>query len=96
MLELPDWKVLDGILVRECLFADFAAAIKFVDRLAALAEQANHHPDIDIRYNRVRLGLKSHDVGLITSRDEALARSIETLLLELTPVHRLEPRQTLS
>ena len=48
----------------------------FVNQVAGLAEQANHHPDIDIRYNRVRLALVSHDAGGITSRDAATARNL--------------------
>jgi 4a-hydroxytetrahydrobiopterin dehydratase len=48
----------------------------FVNRVAKLAEQAGHHPDIDIRYNRVKLGLVSHDAGGITARDAEAARRL--------------------
>jgi 4a-hydroxytetrahydrobiopterin dehydratase len=48
----------------------------FVNKVAVLAEAANHHPDIDIRYNQVRLGLISHDSGGITKRDASLAGRI--------------------
>jgi 4a-hydroxytetrahydrobiopterin dehydratase len=74
--ELPGWKLEDGQLVREWTFKDFVAAMAFVNRIAELAEQAGHHPDIDIRYNRVRLALVSHDAGGITSRDAEMARQI--------------------
>jgi len=74
--ELPDWKLEDGQLVRSWTFKDFAAAMVFVNQVAQLAEQANHHPDIDIRYNRVRLALVSHDAGGITSRDAEMARCV--------------------
>ena len=49
----------------------------FVNRVAALAESAGHHPDIDIRYNQVLLGLVSHDAGGITERDTSMAGRID-------------------
>jgi 4a-hydroxytetrahydrobiopterin dehydratase len=72
----PEWKLQEGKLVREWSFKDFAEAMGFVNRVAALAESAGHHPDIDIRYNRVRLGLVSHDAGGITRRDADMAARI--------------------
>ncbi|HEY4380298.1 MAG TPA: 4a-hydroxytetrahydrobiopterin dehydratase [Acidobacteriaceae bacterium] len=76
LLELPEWAVEDGTLVRFWTFADFVQAMAFVNRVAALAEQAGHHPDIDIRYNRVKLGLVSHDAGGISARDAKMARQL--------------------
>jgi 4a-hydroxytetrahydrobiopterin dehydratase len=73
----PAWKLQGGKLVREWTFQDFVEAMKFVDRVAGLAEAAGHHPDIDIRYNRVLLGLISHDAGGITRRDAAMAGRID-------------------
>lgn len=73
----PAWKLQDGKLIREWTFSDFVEAIAFVNRVAALAEAAGHHPDIDIRYNRVLLGLISHDAGGITERDMAMANRID-------------------
>lgn len=58
-------------------FADFRQAIAFVNRVADLAEAAGHHPDLDIRYNRVRVGLTTHDEGGITDKDTNLAAAIE-------------------
>lgn len=58
---------------------DFAAALAFVNVVGAAAEAANHHPDIDIRWNRVRLLLTTHDAGGITLLDLALARAIDRL-----------------
>jgi 4a-hydroxytetrahydrobiopterin dehydratase len=72
----PEWKLQQGKLVREWTFKDFVEAIAFVNHVAELAESAGHHPDIDIRYNRVQLGLISHDAGGITSRDAAMAARI--------------------
>ena len=72
----PDWKLQDGKLVREWTFKDFVEAMAFVNRVAALAETAGHHPDIDVRYNHVTLGLVSHDAGGITHRDASMAARI--------------------
>ena len=77
--DLTGWKLEDRQLVRTWTFKDFVAAMAFVNRIAELAEQANHHPDIDIRYNKVRLSLVSHDAGGITSRDAGMARRIDAI-----------------
>lgn len=71
--QYPAWKLESGKLVRDWAFKDFVQAIAFVNRVADLAEAAGHHPDIDIRYNHVRLGLVSHDAGGITLRDSKMA-----------------------
>ncbi len=72
----PAWKIQGEKLTREWTFKDFLEAMAFVNRVAAIAESAGHHPDIDIRYNRVLLGLESHDAGGITKRDAAMAAQI--------------------
>jgi 4a-hydroxytetrahydrobiopterin dehydratase len=77
---LPGWQMESGELVREYKFPDFAAAMRFVNQVADEAEKANHHPDIDIRYNRVRLALISHDSGGITQRDISMAKRITSLI----------------
>jgi len=69
----PDWAIENGTLVRFWTFNGFVEAIAFVNRVARLAEQLNHHPDIDIRYNRVKLALVSHDAGGLTARDAQMA-----------------------
>jgi 4a-hydroxytetrahydrobiopterin dehydratase len=79
MRALPAWKVEAGELTRTFLFEDFRAAIRFVNRIAEVAEEAGHHPDIDIRYNRVRLGLTTHDAGGLTAKDFDLAACIGKL-----------------
>jgi 4a-hydroxytetrahydrobiopterin dehydratase len=76
----PEWKLQGGKLVREWSFKDFVEAMQFVNRIAVIAEAAGHHPDMDIRYNRVLLGLVSHDAGGITRRDAAMAGRIDTEL----------------
>ncbi|HEX4155173.1 MAG TPA: 4a-hydroxytetrahydrobiopterin dehydratase [Acidobacteriaceae bacterium] len=76
---LGGWSLEGGELVQQRTFADFVAALHFVNHVADLAEQAGHHPDIDIRYNRVRLALVTHDAGGITANDAAMARKINDL-----------------
>ncbi len=73
---LSGWQLHDNAIERSFEFHDFAGAIGFVNQVAALAEAANHHPDITINYSRVKLVLSSHDSGGITERDIALARRI--------------------
>ena len=77
---LPDWHEQEGEIVRHIEFPDFVAAVDFVNSVAAKAEAAGHHPDIDIRYNKVRLALVSHDAGGLTQRDFDLAAAIDGLL----------------
>lgn len=77
---LPQWKLEEGKLVRDWRFPDFVAAMEFVNRVASLAEAAGHHPDIDIRYNRVRLALVTHDSGGITAKDADMAASLDKAL----------------
>ena len=77
--ERPDWSLRDGKLVRQWAFKDFVAAMAFVNRVAELSEQSQHHPDIDIRYNRVELALVSHDAGGITARDARMARQLSAV-----------------
>jgi 4a-hydroxytetrahydrobiopterin dehydratase len=76
---LPNWALRNGELVQELTFKDFVASMAFVNDVAQLAEAAGHHPDIDIRYNRVRLALVTHDAGGITQSDAALAQKINNL-----------------
>ena len=76
----PKWKLQTGKLVREWTFNDFVEAMAFVNRVATIAEAAEHHPDIDVRYNRVLLGLVSHDAGGITRRDASMAARIDAEL----------------
>ena len=77
----PNWQFIDGVLTREWKFPDFVTAMSFVNRVAQLAEEAQHHPDIDIRYNRVKLALVSHDAGGITARDARMSERLNSLVL---------------
>lgn len=71
--QIPEWSETNGAIQRTYLFKDFAGAIRFVNKVADLAEGADHHPDILIRYNKVTLTLSTHDAGGITDKDFDLA-----------------------
>ena len=73
------WVQEGGALVCERVFRDFVAALAFVNRVGELAEVAGHHPDIDIRWNRVRLALVTHSAGGLTQADLDLAGQIDSL-----------------
>jgi pterin-4a-carbinolamine dehydratase len=74
LVSVPNgWSEVGGALEREFEFADFGEAMAFVNRVAELAADANHHPDIDIRWNRVTLRWSTHSAGAITDRDRELA-----------------------
>lgn len=77
---LPKWAIKEGILSRTFAFADFVASMRFVNSVAEAAEKANHHPDIDIRYSKVTLGLITHDAGGLTKNDFALAGEADKLV----------------
>jgi len=74
------WQRDSKSIVRDFTFDDFGAAVGFVNRVAALAEQANHHPDILLHgYNKVRLELSTHSAGGLTDADFRLAGHIDEL-----------------
>lgn len=79
MQKLPGWKRNGDAVTKQFQFDDFAASMTFVNRVAELAEEADHHPDIDIRYNKVTLLLSTHSAGGLTNKDVELARQIEAL-----------------
>jgi 4a-hydroxytetrahydrobiopterin dehydratase len=73
------WRREGDQLVKETRHQDFAASLEFVNRVGALAESANHHPDIDIRWNRVTLHLSTHSAGGLTDKDLSLATDIDKI-----------------
>ena len=73
---LKGWSRNGSAIQRVFEFPDFKAAMQFVNKVADEAEHANHHPDIDIRYNKVTMSLVSHDAGGITQRDVQMAERI--------------------
>jgi 4a-hydroxytetrahydrobiopterin dehydratase len=76
---LPKWTRKGSAITRVFQFRDFSTAMEFVNAVARLAEQANHHPDIDIRYNKVTLSLTTHDEGGLTEKDFELATKADQL-----------------
>jgi 4a-hydroxytetrahydrobiopterin dehydratase len=78
--ELGDWTREDDEIVKTFEFDDFATAVEFVNGVARLAERYDHHPDIDIRYNKVRLSMSTHSEGGLTNLDFTLANDIEQTL----------------
>ena len=77
---MSDWREDGEALVRDLEFADFAQAMAFVNRVAEVAEEANHHPDILVHgWNKVRLTLSTHSEGRLTDADRDMARRIDDL-----------------
>jgi 4a-hydroxytetrahydrobiopterin dehydratase len=77
---LPGWARRGGVLTKTFAFDRFADGIRFVDRLARVADDMNHHPDIDVRYTKITIMLSTHDAGGITESDLRLAEKIEMVL----------------
>jgi 4a-hydroxytetrahydrobiopterin dehydratase len=75
--EFPEWSVVGEALQRTFSFEDFAKAMAFVNQVASLAEDRQHHPDIMIRYGKVTLTLSTHDAGGITEKDFDFARAMD-------------------
>lgn len=77
--KLPGWDHDGHVIARTFELPSFREAIAFVDRVAAAAEAADHHPDLDIRYDKVRVALATHSAGGITAKDIKLASTIQSL-----------------
>ena len=77
--ELPGWSRSGDAITRTFTFAGFPEAVAFVTRLVEPAESLNHHPDVDLRYNRVIVTLSTHDAGGLTELDFTLAARIAVL-----------------
>jgi 4a-hydroxytetrahydrobiopterin dehydratase len=75
--EHPDWALDGETLSRTFVFSDFAAAMGFVTSVAVAAEHADHHPDIDVRWNKVTLTLTTHSAGALTAKDTSLAAAAD-------------------
>ena len=74
-----DWRKRGASIARTFQFKDFLAAMSFVNKVARAAEKAQHHPDIDIRWNKVTLVLSTHSEGGLTPKDFELAKKINAL-----------------
>jgi 4a-hydroxytetrahydrobiopterin dehydratase len=87
---LRDWTLKENLIERRFEFPSFKLAMDFVSKVACVAEEMNHHPDISINYNKVTMALTSHDSGGITRRDLRLAEKIDEIALELMNPSRLK------
>jgi 4a-hydroxytetrahydrobiopterin dehydratase len=76
---VPEWTRNSAVISRTFQFKDFPAAIQFVNYVAEIAERAWHHPDIDIRWNKVTLTLTTHDADGLTEKDFTLAQRFDRL-----------------
>ena len=74
---LPGWEYTDNSISRLYRFQEFMDGIRFINRVAELAETADHHPDISVNYTRVRFSCSTHDQGGVTEKDLKLAEQIE-------------------
>jgi 4a-hydroxytetrahydrobiopterin dehydratase len=79
LASVPDWAHVGDSIRRTVTRDDFRAAMLYVGAVAYLAEEANHHPDILVQWNRVTLTLSTHSAGGLTAGDFALARTIDAL-----------------
>ncbi len=77
--KVPEWELEDKSITRTYEFDDFSEAMEFVNNVAEIAEDAEHHPDIDIRWNKVVLALSTHSKGGITENDFEVAERIDNL-----------------
>jgi len=82
LLELDGWRREGGAILRDFRLPSFLAAIGFIGRIAVLAEDADHHPEITNVYRDVAIRLTTHDAGGVTQRDLALARAIDAVVGE--------------
>ena len=82
LTSLPGWSRDEKAIVADFTFRDFNDALIFVNSVAQAAEQMNHHPDIDIRYNKVLMLLTSHDSGGVTRRDTRMAKQISDIFAQ--------------
>ncbi len=80
LADLPDWHGDPSGIRRDVTAASFPAGIALVDAVAVVAEELDHHPDIDIRWTRVTFGLATHSAGGVTAADLDLARRIDALV----------------
>lgn len=80
--DLPDWNRAGTAIVATFDTGDFAAGVRFVQAIGEAADRADHHPDVDLRFDHVTVRSVSHDVGKVTDRDLDLARAISGIARE--------------
>ena len=79
--EIDNWKIIDESLCKEFEFVNFVKAIKFINKVAQIAENQEHHPVLTNSYNYLKIELKTHDVNGISDKDFKLAKTIDDLKL---------------
>jgi 4a-hydroxytetrahydrobiopterin dehydratase len=84
LLQVPDWALRDERLLRSLTFGDFAAAMRFVDAMAEVAESEGHHPDFCVHWNRVEVTIWTHAIGGLSENDFVLAAKIDGLIGRMT------------
>lgn len=82
MREIPQWSLTETMVTRDFRFKDFRQAMDFVNGVAAIANEQDHHPDILISYNKVRLSLSTHKIGGLSLNDFIVAARIDLLAVQ--------------
>jgi 4a-hydroxytetrahydrobiopterin dehydratase len=80
LAELPQWRIVDGVLVREVRLRDFAAALDRVNRIAGIAEAEGHHPDLAFGWGWLKISVQTHAIGALSDADFVLAAKIDRAL----------------
>ncbi len=78
--EVPQWQLIEGQIERTFVFEKFLLGVDFVIKVAQIAEEEGHHPDIDIRYTSVKLALVTHDARGLTRKDFEVAKRVEGIM----------------
>lgn len=73
----PGWRFREGAISKNYTFPSFRSAIVFVNRIATIADELDHHPDMSVKYDTVSLAISTHDVGGVTEKDLKLAERID-------------------
>lgn len=81
LVQAPDWELHGNAIKQEFLFGDFDQAMGFVNKVAEIARQLDHHPNIGVYYNKVDLELTTHKAGGLTEEDFELAREIDKIVI---------------
>ena len=75
--KLKNWKLQDNKIIKDFVFKNFAQTMIFINKVAEFAEELNHHPDMYISYNKVKIELTTHEVGGVSEKDFVLAKKID-------------------
>ena len=75
--KLKNWKLQDNKIIKDFIFKNFIQTMVFINKVAEFAEELNHHPDMYISYNKVKIELTTHEVGGVSEKDFVLAKKID-------------------